>query len=872
MAVKEDGQTTPLMQQYYSMKVTYPDAILLYRMGDFYETFGEDAVITAKILGITLTKRSHGSPGDVELAGFPYHAIDTYLPKLVRAGQRVAICEQLEDPKKTTKLVKRGVIELVTPGVSYNEHTIDTKSNVFLASVYFNKAEAGLSLLDLSTGEFLTTEGPHAMVDKLLNSFQPKEVLYPKGQEARFHELFGNKFYIYPIEEWFFDRDSSQDKLLKHFEVSSLKGFGIDKMNCGISSAGAILNYLEMTKHNMTAHITSISRIDESHHVLLDKFTLRNLELLQPTHEEGISLAGIVDKTITPMGSRMLRRWLCMPLKSPQEIQERLDIVECFIQHEEERLETELLLKTIGDLERLASKIAVGRITPREMLQLKAALQAIDPLRELCRKTDHATLHKLVGQLDACKPLYEKIEREIQENAPHQLNKGNVIAPGVDTELDELRQMSTHGKDLLLKMQQRESEETGIPSLKIGFNNVFGYYIEVTKTHKDKAPDTWIRKQTLVNAERYITPELKEYEDKILGAEGRIFEIETNIYNNLLSEASSYIRQIQSDARIISQIDTLISFAEVSISNKYNRPEINDSDIIDIKDGRHPVIERQLPAGENYITNDVYLDNEHQQIIMITGPNMAGKSALLRQTALIVILAQAGCFVPAETAKIGYVDKVFTRVGASDNISQGESTFMVEMNEASNILNNISDRSLVLFDELGRGTSTYDGISIAWAIVEYLHEHPKNRAKTLFATHYHELNEMEHSFKKIKNYNVSVKEVNNKIVFLRKLVKGGSNHSFGIHVGKMAGLPQSVVKRATDILKQLENNRNNNGDIQRNVKTIAKEREGMQLSFFQLEDPILLQIRDEIAGMDINSLTPIEALNKLNEIKKITGL
>lgn len=872
MAVKEDGQTTPLMQQYYSMKVTYPDAILLYRMGDFYETFGEDAVITAKILGITLTKRSHGSPGDVELAGFPYHAIDTYLPKLVRAGQRVAICEQLEDPKKTTKLVKRGVIELVTPGVSYNEHTIDTKSNVFLASVYFNKAEAGLSLLDLSTGEFLTTEGPHAMVDKLLNSFQPKEVLYPKGQEARFHELFGNKFYIYPIEEWFFDRDSSQDKLLKHFEVSSLKGFGIDKMNCGISSAGAILNYLEMTKHNMTAHITSISRIDESHHVLLDKFTLRNLELLQPAHEEGISLAGIVDKTITPMGSRMLRRWLCMPLKSPQEIQERLDIVECFIQHEEERLETELLLKTIGDLERLASKIAVGRITPREMLQLKAALQAIDPLRELCRKTDHATLHKLVGQLDACKPLYEKIEREIQENAPHQLNKGNVIAPGVDTELDELRQMSTHGKDLLLKMQQRESEETGIPSLKIGFNNVFGYYIEVTKTHKDKAPDTWIRKQTLVNAERYITPELKEYEDKILGAEGRIFEIETNIYNNLLSEASSYIRQIQSDARIISQIDTLISFAEVSISNKYNRPEINDSDIIDIKDGRHPVIERQLPAGENYITNDVYLDNEHQQIIMITGPNMAGKSALLRQTALIVILAQAGCFVPAETAKIGYVDKVFTRVGASDNISQGESTFMVEMNEASNILNNISDRSLVLFDELGRGTSTYDGISIAWAIVEYLHEHPKNRAKTLFATHYHELNEMEHSFKKIKNYNVSVKEVNNKIVFLRKLVKGGSNHSFGIHVGKMAGLPQSVVKRATDILKQLENNRNNNGDIQRNVKTIAKEREGMQLSFFQLEDPILLQIRDEIAGMDINSLTPIEALNKLNEIKKITGL
>lgn len=872
MAAKEEGQTTPLMEQYYSMKAKYPDAILLYRMGDFYETFGEDAITAAKILGITLTKRSHGSPGTVELAGFPHHAIDTYLPKLVRAGQRVAICEQLEDPKKTTKLVKRGVIELVTPGVSYNEYTIDTKSNVFLASVYFNKTEAGLSLLDLSTGEFLTTEGSHAMVDKLLNSFQPKEVLYPKGQETRFHELFGNKFYIYPIEEWFFDRDSSQDKLLKHFEVSSLKGFGIDKMNCGISSAGAILNYLEMTKHNMIAHITSLSRIDESNHVLLDKFSLRNLELLHSAHDEGSSLADIIDKTMTPMGSRMLRRWLCMPLKSPKEITERLDIVECFIGHEEERLETELLLKTIGDLERLASKIAVGRITPREMLQLKSALQSIEPLRELCRKTENTTLLKLVELLDSCQPLYEKIEKEIQENAPHQLNKGNVIAAGVNTELDELRDMSAHGKELLLKMQQRESESTGIPSLKIGFNNVFGYYIEVTKTHKDKAPETWIRKQTLVNAERYITPELKEYEDKILGAEDRIFEIETNIYNDLLIEASSYIRQIQSDARIISQIDTLISFAEVSISYKYNRPDINDSDVIDIRDGRHPVIERHLPAGENYITNDVYLDNEQQQIIMITGPNMAGKSALLRQTALIVILAQAGCFVPAKTAKIGYVDKVFTRVGASDNISQGESTFMVEMNEASNILNNISDRSLVLFDELGRGTSTYDGISIAWAIVEYLHEHPKNKAKTLFATHYHELNEMEHSFKKIKNYNVSVKEVNNKIVFLRKLVKGGSNHSFGIHVAKMAGLPQSVVKRATDILKQLENNRNNNGDIQRDVKTIAKEREGMQLSFFQLEDPVLLQIRDEIAGLDVNSLTPLEALNKLNEIKKITGL
>lgn len=869
---KKDGEETPLMQQYYSMKAKYPDAILLYRMGDFYETFGEDAVTASRILGITLTKRSHGSPGDVRLAGFPHHAIDTYLPKLVRAGQRVAICEQLEDPKKTTKLVKRGVIELVTPGVSYSEYSTDTKSNIFLASVYFNKTEAGLSLLDLSTGEFLTTEGPHATIDKILNSFQPKEVVYSKGQEARFHELFGNKFYMYPIEEWFFDRDAATDKLKKHFDVSSLKGFGVENMNCGISAAGAILNYLESTKHDLIGHITSISKIDESSCVLLDKFTLRNLELLNSPYEEGRSLVDIIDKTVTPMGSRTLRRWICMPLKSPAEINERLDIVECFIHHEDERLEIEMLMRSIGDLERLASKIAVGRITPREMVQLKTALSCIAPLQELCNKTGNGTLQKLTAQIDPCQALYEKINQEIQESAPHQLNKGGVIAEGVNAELDELRNLSGHGKELLLKMQQREIEATGISSLKIGFNNVFGYYIEVTKTHKDKAPETWIRKQTLVNAERYITPELKEYEDKILGAEERIAELETNIYNNLILTAASYIRQIQGDAKVIAGIDTLISFAEIAISNKYNRPEINNSDIIDIKDGRHPVIEKQLPPGEVYITNDVHLDNGKQQIIIITGPNMAGKSALLRQTALIVIMAQAGCFIPAAEAKIGYVDKVFTRVGASDNISQGESTFMVEMNEAANILNNISDRSLVLFDELGRGTSTYDGISIAWAIVEYLHENPKYRAKTLFATHYHELNEMEKSFKKIKNYNVSVKEVNNKVVFLRKLVKGGSNHSFGIQVGKMAGLPQSVIKRATEILKQLENDRDNNGLIQKHVETIASGREGMQLSFFQLEDPVLLQIRDEIAGMDINSLTPLEALNKLNEIKKITGI
>lgn len=871
MPIKE-SEDTPLMKQYFSMKAKYPDAIMLYRMGDFYETFGEDAAITAKILGITLTKRSHGSPGDVALAGFPHHALDVYLPKLVRAGQRVAICEQLEDPKLTKKLVKRGVIELVTPGVSYSEYSTDTKSNIFLAAVYFNKTEAGLTLLDLSTGEFLTTEGPHTTIDKLLNSFQPKEVVYPKGQEAQFHEWFGNKFYIYPIEEWFFDREAAQDKLKKHFQVNSLKGFGIENMNCGICAAGGALNYLEMTKHDMISHITSIARIDESNYVLLDKFTLRNLELLSSPYEEGKSLADIIDYTTTPMGSRTLRRWICMPLKSPEKIKERLDIVEAFTQHEPERLEAQLLLKSIGDLERLASKIAVGRITPREMIQLKVALSCIPPLKEQCQKTNSEILQRQTEKLDACQDLFDKIEKQINPHAPNQVNKGKVIAPGINAELDELRELSENSKESLLRMQQRESEITGIPSLKIGFNNVFGYYIEVTKTHKDKAPETWIRKQTLVNAERYITPELKEYEDKILGAEDKILTIETELYNQLVAEAASYIRIIQNNARIIASIDTLISFAEVSLNNRYNRPEINDSDCIDIQEGRHPVIEKQLPPGEEYIANDVYLDNSKQQIIIITGPNMAGKSALLRQTALITILAQAGCFVPAKSAKIGYVDKIFTRVGASDNISQGESTFMVEMNEAANILNNISDRSLVLFDELGRGTSTYDGISIAWAIVEFLHEHPKYRAKTLFATHYHELNEMERTFKKIKNYNVSVKEINNKIVFLRKLVKGGSNHSFGIQVGRMAGLPQSVIKRASEILKQLENDRDKDNQIQKHVETIASEREGMQLSFFQLEDPILMQIRDEIAGLDINSLTPLEALNKLNEIKKITGI
>ena len=869
---KKEGTETPLMKQYYATKAKYPDAILLYRMGDFYETFGEDAITTSRILGITLTKRSSGSPGTVELAGFPYHAIDTYLPKLVRAGQRVAICEQLEDPKKTKFLVKRGVIELVTPGCSYSEYSADTKSNVFLASVYFTKAEAGLALLDLSTGEFLTTEGTTATIDKLLNSFQPKEVIYPKGQEARFHELFGNKFYIYPVEEWFFDRDAATDRLMKHFEVRSLKGFGIERMNCGISAAGAALYYLEMTKHDMISHITTISRIDESHCVLLDKFTLRNLELLHPAYEGGSSLVDVIDRTVTPMGGRTLRRWISMPLKDTVEINRRLDVVEYFVACEEERLRVEELLESIGDLERLASKIGVGRLTPREMNQLKVALSCIAPLKELCAGAASPVLQQVAEHLDPCADLYEKIRRQLQENAPHQVAKGGVIAEGVNAELDELRNISVHGKEKLLEIQQREIEQTGIPSLKIGFNNVFGYYIEVTKAHKDKAPDTWIRKQTLVNGERYITPELKEYEDKILGAEDKILEIETALYNALLQEAAAYIRPLQADAKLISALDVLRSFAEIAVANDYHRPVVNDSDAIDIREGRHPVIEKQLPPGEKYVSNNVYLDNRKQQIIIITGPNMAGKSALLRQTALIVILAQAGSFVPAEAATIGYVDKIFTRVGASDNISQGESTFMVEMNEAANILNNISDRCLVLFDELGRGTSTYDGISIAWAIVEYLHEHPRYHAKTLFATHYHELNEMERSFKKIKNYNVSVKEVGNKVIFLRKLVKGGSNHSFGIQVGKMAGLPQSVTKRADEILKQLENDRDTNNALQKNVEHIADAREGLQLSFFQLDDPVLSQIRDEIAGLDINSLTPLDALNKLNEIKKIAGI
>ena len=806
------------------------------------------------------------------MAGFPHHALDTYLPRLIRAGHRVAICDQLEDPKLTKKLVKRGITELVTPGIALTDNVLNCKENNFLAAVHFGRGACGVAFLDISTGEFLVGEGTAEYVDKLLSNFAPKEVLYEYGHRRQLEEHFGTKYFTFELEDWAFSDIGARERLLKHFEVKNLKGFGIDHLEAAVVAAGAVLAYLDITQHTQTRHITSVRRIEEERFVRLDKFTVRNLELVAPMNEGGASLMGVIDHTLTPMGARLLHRWLLFPLRDLKAVRARQDVVDYFFRAPDFRALVSGQLSAIGDLERIVSKVAVGRVTPREMQQLRLALEAIGPLKTACWQATDDTLGRMGRKLDPCGLLRDRIARELQPDPPALLAKGGYIAAGVNAELDELRSLSTSSKEYLLHMQQREAEATGISSLKIGYNNVFGYYIEVTKTHVNKVPDTWIRKQTLVNAERYITPELKEYEEKILGAEDRIQELESDIYNTLLAAAASYIKPIQLDARVISYIDTLISFANIAITNDYHRPEINESFVIDIKGGRHPVIERQLPPGENYIDNDLYLDNDKQQIIIITGPNMAGKSALLRQTALIVIMAQAGCFVPAISAKIGYVDKVFTRVGASDNISLGESTFMVEMNEAANILNNISDRSLVLFDELGRGTSTYDGISIAWAIVEFLHENPKSRAKTLFATHYHELNEMERSYTKIKNFNVSVKEVNNKVVFLRKLVKGGSNHSFGIQVGKMAGLPQSVIKRSSEILKQLENDRNSSGAIQKNVAKIGNEREGIQLSFFQLEDPVLLQIRDEIAGLDINSLTPLEALNKLNEIKKITGI
>ena len=862
---------TPLMKQYSDIKEKHPDAVLLFRMGDFYETFGEDAIKTAEILGITLTRRANGAASYVELAGFPHHALDTYLPKLVRAGQRVAICEQLEDPKLAKKLVKRGVTELVTPGVSINDNILENRENNFLASVHFDKKMAGVAFLDISTGEFLTAQGNYEYIDKLLNSFQPKEVLFQRGRGKEFNEVFGNKYYTYNLEDWVYTTDAATDRLLRHFETTSLKGYGVQDLQLAIIASGAILHYLDITQHSRLKHITGLSRIEEEHYVWLDRFSIRNLELFSPVHESGKSLIQIIDKTILPMGSRLLKRWIALPLKDIEPINDRLDTVEFFLKNTNVGKKLEEYLRQIGDLERLVSKVAVGRINPREMAQMGNALNAIAPVKKLCSETENKTLKRFAEQLNSCDIIREKIQNEIVIDPPSALNKGKVVAPGISKELDDLREVAYSGKDFLAKIQKRESERCDIPSLKISYNSVFGYYIEVRNTHKDKVPGDWIRKQTLVSAERYITEELKEYESKILGAEEKILALETKIYNDLIFALADYITAIQLNSNILARIDCLLSFSACAATYGYFRPEVNDTNIIDIKHGRHPVIEHQLPIGEQYIANDVFLDQDNQQIIIITGPNMAGKSALLRQTALIVLLAQMGSFVPAEIAKIGFVDKIFTRVGASDNISLGESTFMVEMNEAASILNNVSDRSLILFDELGRGTSTYDGISIAWSIVEYLHEYSNAKAKTLFATHYHELNEMESAFPRVKNYNVSIKEVENKVIFMRKLVRGGSNHSFGIHVAGMAGMPKSVIHRAEQILKKLEGGKEKE-KLAKPLAEISSNREGMQLSFFQLDDPVLKQIRDEISSLDINNLTPIEALNKLNEIKKLTGL
>ncbi len=866
---------TPLMKQFYEIKAKHPDAILLFRVGDFYELYGEDAIIGSEILGITQTKRANGSAQFVEMAGFPHHALDTYLPKLVRAGKRVAICDQLEDPKLTKKLVKRGVTELVTPGVSINDNILNHKENNFLASVHFGKNMCGIAFLDISTGEFLTAEGTKDYVDKLLNNFSPKEVLVERQNRKIFEEYFGSRYFTFELEDWVFTSESAEERLLKHFETKNLKGFGVQHLKLGIIASGAILHYLDITQHTQISHITALSRIEEDRYVRLDKFTVRSLELVDTMNEDGKSLLNIIDRTVSPMGSRMLRRWILFPLKDIKPIHDRQDVVEYFFRHPEMKDLLDTQMGQIGDLERIISKVAVGRVSPREVVQLKVALKAIEPIKAACEASGEPSLERIGEQLNACALIRERIEKEIKPDPPALLNKGGVIAKGVNEELDQLRAIAYSGKDYLLQIQQRESDRTGISSLKIAFNNVFGYYIEVRNTHKEKVPPEWIRKQTLVNAERYITEELKEYEEKILGAEEKILAMEARIFNELVLCLMEYISPIQTNANLIGRLDCLLSFAKVAKANRYIRPIVDESDVIDIKAGRHPVIEKQLPLGEPYIDNDVFLDSEKQQIIIITGPNMAGKSALLRQTALITLLAQIGSFVPADSCRIGVVDKIFTRVGASDNISVGESTFMVEMSEASDILNNLSSHSLVLFDELGRGTSTYDGISIAWAIVEYIHEHPDMRAKTLFATHYHELNEMERSFKRIKNYNVSVKEVNNKVIFLRKLVPGGSEHSFGIHVAKMAGMPKSIVKRSSEILKQLETDnrqegvKGKDGIKSKPVKHIASAAEGYQLNFFQLDDPVLSAVRDEIKNLDVNNLTPLEALNKLSEIRKI---
>ena len=865
----EDIVLTPMMKQFLDLKAKHPDAVMLFRCGDFYETYSTDAVVASEILGITLTKRANGKGKTIEMAGFPHHALDTYLPKLIRAGKRVAICDQLEDPKLTKKLVKRGITELVTPGVSINDNVLNYRENNFLAAVHFGKGACGVAFLDISTGEFLTAEGPFDYVDKLLNNFAPKEVLFERGKRLMFEGNFGSKFFTFELDDWVFTETSAREKLLKHFEVKNLKGFGVEHLKNGIIASGAILQYLIMTQHTQIGHVTSLARIEEDKYVRLDKFTVRSLELMGSMNDGGSSLLNVIDKTISPMGARLLKRWLVFPLKDVQPINERLNVVEYFFRQPDFKELIEEQLHLIGDLERIISKVAVGRVSPREVVALKVALQAIEPIKAACMDADNASLNHIGEQLNICQFIRDRIDWEIDNDPPLLINKGGVIKSGVSAELDELRRIAYSGKDYLLQIQQRESELTEIPSLKIGYNNVFGYYIEVRNTHKDKVPAEWIRKQTLANAERYITQELKEYEEKILGAEDKILVLETQLYAELVQSLSEFIPAIQINANQIARLDCLLSFATAARENNYIRPVIADDDVLEIHQGRHPVIEKQLPIGEKYIANDVMLDSQTQQIIIITGPNMAGKSALLRQTALITLLAQIGSFVPAESAHIGLVDKIFTRVGASDNISVGESTFIVEMNEAADILNNLSPRSLVLFDELGRGTSTYDGISIAWAIVEHIHEHPKAKARTLFATHYHELNEMEKSFKRIKNYNVSVKEIDNKVIFLRKLERGGSEHSFGIHVAKMAGMPKSIVKRANDILKQLETDNRQQGISSKPMVEVGETRGGMQLSFFQLDDPVLCQIRDEILNLDVNNLTPLEALNKLNDIKRI---
>ena len=868
---KKEKELTPMMKQFFDLKAKHPDALLLFRCGDFYETYCDDAVEAAGILGITLTHRNNGAgvKGD-EMAGFPHHALDTYLPKLIRAGKRVAICDQLEDPKLTKKLVKRGITELVTPGVAMTDNVLNYKENNFLAAVHFGKSACGVAFLDISTGEFLTSEGTYDYVEKLLGNFQPKEVLFERNRKADFERHFGTKYFTFELDDWVFTDQTSKQKLLKHFDVKNLKGFGVDHLHSGIIASGAILQYLEATLHTNIGHITTLSRIEEERYVRLDKFTVRSLELVYPMQEDGKSLLDVIDKTVSPMGARMLKRWMVFPLKDVGRINKRLDVVEYFFREPDFKELVNEQFQRIGDLERIISKVATGRVSPREVVALKVALKALKPVKEACILAENQELNRIGESIQLCAPLVSRIEKEIQDEPPQLVNKGGVIKEGVSEELDELRHIAYSGKDYLLKIQERETSATGIASLKIGYNNVFGYYLEVRNTYKDKVPAEWIRKQTLAQAERYITQELKEYEEKILGAEDKILSLETRLFNELVMGMQEFIPAIQNNATLTAHLDCLLSFAKTASENGYIRPVIDDTDVIDIKQGRHPVIETELPLGERYVPNDIYLDTQKQQIMIITGPNMAGKSALLRQTALIVLLAQIGCFVPAESARIGLVDKIFTRVGASDNISLGESTFMVEMTEAANILNNVTPKSLVLFDELGRGTSTYDGISIAWAIVEYLHEHPKAQARTLFATHYHELNEMEKNFSRIKNYNVSVKEVDNKVIFLRKLTRGGSEHSFGIHVAQIAGMPKSIVKRANTILKQLETDNSGVGSVGKpSAETLNQSRDGMQLSFFQLDDPVLCQVRDEILNLDINNLTPVEALNKLNDIKRI---